>query len=137
VIPAAYWLSARAVHKAITGAPQIELELGTPKQVLAGATCAIRDAVSALGTVEHWDDQRVINLFAGAFAVARSGSHPEWVPILAALTGAPFRERLPPTARLFVSHRWSAISLVAAEVMFEGRASVSRIFDLVGVKLAA
>jgi hypothetical protein len=135
VIASAYWLSGRAVHRAITGVPQIELELGTPKQNLHSATRAIRDAVSALCTVEPWDDTRVINLFAGAFAVARSGAHPDWMPALTALTGAAFRERLPPTARLFVSHRWSAISLLSAELMFERRASVRRVMELCGVNV--
>ena len=135
MIPAAYWLAGRAAHRAITGVPLIELELGTPKQTLDSATRAIRDALAALDTTTPWDDARIINLFVGAVAVARSGTHPNWIPALTALTGAAFRERLPPTARLFVGHRWSAISMLAAELMFEGRASVRRIMDLCGVNV--
>ncbi len=137
MIASAYWLAGRAVHRAFTGQPQVELELSTPKHVLSLAGHSIRDAIEARDTVQPCDDLRIINLLVAAEAARRSGYHERWVPMLCAFAGTPWNDRLPATARTFAAHRWSSISILAAELMFERRASVSRVLDICGVKLAA
>jgi hypothetical protein len=82
-------------------------------------------AIAALDSPQQWSDLRVINVLVAAEAVRRSGMHERWLPALTALTGTPWPDRVFAAARLFVSHRWSTINLVAAELMFARYASVS------------
>src|SRR5260221_558685 len=70
--------------------------------------------------------KRIINILVAAEAVRRSGTHERWLPALTALTGSPWPDRTFSAARTFTAARWSAISLVAAELMFARYASVSR-----------
>jgi hypothetical protein len=137
MIPSAYWLAGRAAHRALTSQPQIEIELGTPKQVRSLAERCVRDAVAALDTPQQWSDVRVINLLVAAEAVRRSGIHERWAPMLTALTGTPWPNRVFAAARAFSQGRWSSISILAAEIQFERHVPVSRIFDICGVALAA
>ncbi len=81
--------------------------------------------------------KRIINILVAAEAVRRSGTHERWLPALTALTGSPWPDRTFSAARTFTAARWSAISLVAAELMFARYASVSRVFEICGIKLAA
>jgi len=88
----------------LTGQPIIEMEMGTPHQVFYEARRAVQAAVGAIDTAEPPDNRHVVNVLCGACAVARCDSVPEkWAALLTGLTGAPWPERLPPGARLFVS----------------------------------
>jgi hypothetical protein len=59
-----------------------------------------------------------------------------WRAMLVALVGEPWKETLPPTARMFVAQRWKQIELVAADLLYTQRVLVSRVMDLCGVKVS-
>jgi hypothetical protein len=126
MITAAYWVASRAVHRVLGSQAIIELTLGNPAHVFDAAR---RDVSAALA--EPPDDKRVINLLVGAEACQRAGELcADWEAMLVALVGEPWKETLPPTARMFVAQRWKQIELVAAELLFERRALVSRVLEL-------
>jgi len=138
VIPAAYWLSARACHLAFIDRPIIEVELVAPQQAFNEARRAVQAAVGAIDTADPPDHRHVVNVLCGGCAVVRCGTVPEkWAAMHAALVGSTWPERLPPAARLFVGQRWDAIQKVAAELLYERRVAVSRVYELAGLKLTA
>ncbi len=58
MIPSAYFLSGRAVHRALTSQPLIEIELGSSSQVRSLAERSIRDAIASLDTPQQWDEKK-------------------------------------------------------------------------------
>jgi hypothetical protein len=107
--------------------PIAELELTT--QVFDQAR---RDVSAALVAPP---DRRVINLLVGAEACRRCGELPaDWLATLTALVGAPWKETLPPTARLFVDPRRTEIQRMVAELLYERRVLVSRAMAFCSVR---
>jgi hypothetical protein len=138
VIPAAFFLSGRAAHKAITRQAQAELVLPSDQEVRYDAARAVQHAVSSIGTADQLEDKAIISLLVAAEAVHRSGTHPLWVPILTELMGgAPLPDRVRSAAKVFTNHRWNVISQVFGELCFCRHVAVSKLFELCGVRLAA
>jgi hypothetical protein len=137
VIASSYWLAGRAVHRALTAQPQIEIELGPPRWVRSLAERCVRDAIASLDG-EPWSDVRLISLMVASNAVRRIGSHEHWEPMLRALACARLPDRVCAAARAFSQSRWSCISILAAEIQFERVVPVSRVLEICGgIRLAA
>ena len=136
MITAAYWIGGRACHRALTGQQFVELELNDAATVFKAANHDISAAVAAIDTVEPPSDLHVSGLLAAAEACRRAGElSANWLAVLTALVGAPWKARLEPSGRTFVHQHWKKIELVAAELLFERRALVSRVLELCNVKV--
>jgi hypothetical protein len=133
VITAAFWISGRACHRALTGQQFVELALPDAMQSLNDAA---RDVSAALA--EPSSDTHVTGLLVAAESCRRAGAlSEEWTRMLVALVGTPWQERLPPTARMFVAQQWPCIQRVTAELLYDRRVLVSRVLELCNVRQAA
>jgi hypothetical protein len=134
MVTAAYWLASRACHRVLTGTPIVELALGEPAQVFDSACHAVQAAITARDTVEPPTNRNVTGLLVAAESVRRCGELPaQWLRLCTEITGTPWPAHL--SGRAFVAQRWTAIERVAAELLYERRAAVSRMMELCGVNV--
>jgi hypothetical protein len=136
VIASAFWLAGVTYYKAATAQPFKEIQLDD--SIFRSACHTVESAVQALTTCEPWHRDRITGLLVGAESVRRSGPVPDkWLRLITNLYGAGWPERYIPAGRITVSQRWPKIELLAAEILFQRVVSVGRVYQLVGVKLAA
>ena len=130
----AFWLSGRAAHRVLTGAPIVELALTDPATVFESAR---RETVLAIAQ-QPTDQARATALLVGAEACRRAGDLPaNWVTLCVEVAASPWSDRLRASARIFVDQRWPAIQRVAAELLYSRFVFVSRVLELCGVREAA
>jgi len=131
LVTGAHWLAGRACLRVFHGLPLVEVELRDAPSVFETA----RREVALTLAAEPADDNRVLGLLVGAEACRRAGEIPDnWLAMLTAVVGSPWREYLPPRARERVRMRWHNIERVAAELLYTRFVLVSRVVELCGVR---
>ncbi len=136
---AAFWLSARTLHRLLADKPIVEMSVEDPAIVLDRASGEIRRTMAAFFEEDTPYRDPMLNILIGAEAVRKCKPAQEWSEAIAPLGRAPIPQHMTAAARVFAGNRWMLIDRLARELAHEKRMSVSAVLWLLNLprKVAA